>query len=37
LVALIGAAPGSHARHDYLLKWRESREIGGFTRFTVLK
>jgi hypothetical protein len=29
--------PGSHARHDYLLTWRESREIGGFTRFTVLK
>jgi hypothetical protein len=29
--------PGSHARHDFLLKWRESREIGGFTRFTVLK
>jgi hypothetical protein len=29
--------PGSHKRHDYMLEWRESREIGGFTRFTVLK
>jgi uncharacterized small protein (DUF1192 family) len=28
--------PGNYGRHDYVMPWKESREIGGFTRFTVV-